>query len=150
MGTDKTVVLNNPNKDNLTYESSLSCSHTRNFFLSEGSENSLPPEQTGIVDSSATNLYIAPNVPYGKLNMTAKNIRVGTANGQVAISTSHATLPIQQLAEDFPTTGYIMLTFKNTLIGVGPICDANCTVVFRKEYVTVMSPDGKPILQRWI
>ena len=42
-----------------------------------------------------------------------------------------------------------MPTFTNTLIGVGPICDANYTVVFKKEDVTVISPEGKPILQGW-
>ena len=42
-----------------------------------------------------------------------------------------------------------MPTFTNTLIGVAPICDANCIVVFRKEDVTVLSPQGKPILQGW-
>ena len=42
-----------------------------------------------------------------------------------------------------------MPTFTNTLIGVGPICDANCTVVLKKEDVTVLSPEGKPILQGW-
>ena len=60
-----------------------------------------------------------------------------------------ATLQIPQLDADFPTTGYIMPNFTNTLIGVGPICDTNCTVVFRKEDVTVMSLDGKPIIQGW-
>ena len=84
------------------------------------------------MDSGATHLYIATNAPYGKLKTTAKKIRVGTANGQVETSTATDTLPIPQLATDFPTTGYIMHTFTNTLIGVGPICDANCTVVFRK------------------
>ena len=42
-----------------------------------------------------------------------------------------------------------MPTFTNTLIGVGPICNSNCTVVFNKEYVTVLSPQGKPIVQGW-
>ena len=40
-----------------------------------------------------------------------------------------------------------MPEFTNTLIGVGPICDAKCTVVFNKKNVTVLSPEGKPILQ---
>ena len=39
--------------------------------------------------------------------------------------------------------------FTNTLIGVGHICDANCTVVFKKKDVTVLLPEGKPILQGW-
>ena len=80
------------------YEASLSCSPTRKSYVSEGNENRLPPKQTGIVDSGATHLYIAPNAPYGQMDTTTKKIRVGTANGQVAISTSKSTLPIQHLA----------------------------------------------------
>ena len=83
------------------------------------------------------------------MDTTGKQIRVGTANGQVANSTAMATLPIPQVNEDFSTKGCIMPTFTNTLIGVGPICDANCTVVFKKEDVTVLSPKGEPILQGW-
>ena len=94
-------------------------------------------------------MYIAPNAPYGKMNTTAKKIRVGTANGQVFSSIATAKLPIPQLNADFPTKGYIIPTFTNTLIVVGPICDANFKVVFRKEYVTVLSPQGKHILQGW-
>ena len=104
-------------------------------------------KKTGIVDSGATHIYIAPNAPYKKMDTTGKHIRVGTANVQVANSTAMATLPIPQVKADFPTKGYIMTTFTNTLIGVGPICDADCTVVFKKEDVTVLSPKGEPILQ---
>ena len=114
------------------YEASLSFSPTRKTYISEEKENRLPPEQTVIVDSGATNLYIAPNASHSQLYTSASRIRVGAANGQVAISTSKARLPIPQLDVDFPTTGYIMPTFTNTLIGVGPICDANCTVVLKK------------------
>ena len=132
VGTAKTVVLNNTNKDNLMHEDSLRCSPTTKTYVSDREENSIPPDQTGIVDSGATHMYIAPNAPYGQMNTTAKKLKVGTANGQAASSTATATPPIPQLDVDFPTKGYIMPTFKNTLIGVGPICDANCTVVFRK------------------
>ena len=129
------------------YEASLSCSPTRKTYISEENENSLPPEQTGIVDSGATHLYIAPNAPYGPLDTSSSIIIAGTANVQVAISTSKATLPIPQLAAEFPTTAYILPTFTNTLIGIGPICDANCTMVFTKQDVTVISPEVKYILQ---
>ena len=125
------------------YEASLSCSTTRKTYISEENENSLLPEQTGIVYSGETHLYITPNAPHGPLDTSTSRIRVGTANGQVAISTTKATLPIPQLAANFPTTGYIMPTFTNTLIGIIPICDANCTVVFKKQDVTVISPEGK-------
>ena len=57
------------------------------------------------MDSDATHLYIATNANYGQLNTTAKKIRLGTANGKVATSTAMATLPIPQLAADFPTKG---------------------------------------------
>ena len=131
------------------YEDSLSCTPTTKTYVSKIKENSLPPDKTGKVDSGATLMYIAPNAPYGQMNITAKKIRVGTENGQVVSSTEMATLPIPQLEADLPTKGYIMPTFTNTLIGVGPICDANYTVVFRKEDVTVISPQGKSILQGW-
>ena len=101
------------------YEASLSCSPTRNTYipkLSEENENSLLLEHTGIVYSWATHLYIAPNAPHGPLDTSATKIIVGTANGQVATSSAKATLPIPKLAADFPTTGYIMPTFTNTLI----------------------------------
>ena len=94
-------------------------------------------------------MYIAPNTQYGQMDTTANKILLGTVNGQVEISTATATVPIPQLYADFPTTGYIMPTFTNTLIGVGPICDVNCTVVFMEEDVTVMSPGSNPILQGW-
>ena len=152
MGTAqaKTVVLlNNPNKEKLQYEASLSCSPTNIAYVSNKTDKHLPPEKTGIVDSGATHIYIAPKASYEKMYTTEKYIRVVTANGQVANSTAIATLPIPQVKVDFPTKGYIMTTFTNTLIGVGPICDADCTVVFKKEDVTVLSPKGETILQGW-
>ena len=42
-----------------------------------------------------------------------------------------------------------MPSFTNTLVGVGPICDADFTFMFTKYDVTVFAPDGKPILTGW-
>ena len=117
--------------------------------LYEEKENILPQQHTGILDSGATHLYIAPNAPHGPLDTSTATVKVGTANGQVATSAAKSTLPIPQLAADLPTTGYIMPSFTNTLIGVVPICDANCTVVFKKKDVTVLLPKVKTILQGW-
>ena len=61
-------------------------------------------------------------------------------------SAETATPPIPQLAADFPTTGYIIPSFTNTLIGIGPICDAYCKVLFTKKDVVVISLEGKTIL----
>ena len=96
------------------------------------------------MDSGATHLYIAPNTPHGPLDTNAATIRVGISNGNFATSVAKNTLHIPQLAADFPTMVYIMSSFTNTLIGVGPTCDANCTVVFKKNDVTVLSPEVIP------
>ena len=106
----------------------------------DNQEHILPQQKTGIVDSGATHLYISPTAPHGPPDTSSATIKVGTANVQVGTSAAKAALSIPQLAADFPTTGYIMPSFTNTLIGVGPICDANCTVVFKKKDVTVLSP----------
>ena len=65
-------------------------------------------------------------------------------------NSAKSTLTIPKLEEEFPTTGYTIPSFTNTLVVVGPICDADCTVVFTKKYVTVISPKGKAILTGWI
>ena len=74
MGLAKTVVLNNPNKDSLMYESILSCIPTTKTYVSNREENILPLDQTGIVHSGATHMYIAPNAPYVQMNTTANKI----------------------------------------------------------------------------
>ena len=75
MGTAqaKTVVLhNNTNKEKLQYEDSLSCSPTNQAYVSEKTTKHLLPEQTGILDSSATHIYISPNAPYEKWTQREK------------------------------------------------------------------------------
>ena len=141
-GIAKTVVHNNPSKDIILYEASLNCSPTQHG-------NNFPQHHTGIVDSGATHIYIAPSAPHGHPNTKATPIAVGTASGQMVKSTATATLPIPQSAAEFPTTGYIMPSFTNTLIGVGPIYDADCKVLLTKKDVVVISPEGKTILTGW-
>ena len=114
------------------YEASLGCSPAQTYMptLYEENENTPPQKHTGIVDSGETHLYIATNAPHGPLDTGAATNKVGTENGQVATSAAKDTLRIPQLAAYFPTTGYIMPSLTNTLIGVGPICDAKCNAVF--------------------
>ena len=91
----------------------------------------------GIVASVATHLYIALSDPHGPTNTSVSQISVGTATGYVKRSSATATMPIHQLSADFPNTGYIMPSFTKTLVGVRPICDADCTVLFTKQDVIV-------------
>ena len=65
------------------------------------------------------------------IDVSAPKISVGTATGQAQRSAAAANFPkLPQLPEDFPRTGHVMPSFKHTLIGIGPICDADCKVLF--------------------
>ena len=108
-----------------------------------------PQSDTGIVDSGETHLYTAPLAPHCPPNTSASKISVGTATRHVEGLSVTATLTIPQLAEDIPTTRYIMTSFTNTLVRARPIWGADYKVLFTKEYVTVFSPGGKPILTGW-
>ena len=39
--------------------------------------------------------------------------------------------------------------FHHTLIGVGPLCDADCTVTFTHEAVFVQDQQGTPVITGW-
>ena len=140
-----------PINEPLLYGSSLRCSTNLTYLPTPDAqqEHILPQEETGIVDPGETHLYIALSPPHGPPDTSASTISEGTANGQVENSSEKATLPIPKLAVDFPTTGYIMPSFTNTLVGVGPICDAHCTVIFTKQDVTVLLTKCKAILIGW-
>ena len=83
LGTEKTVVHKPPNKEDLIYEASLSCSPTHTYIpnISEENENILPQQHMGVVDLGATHIYIAPNTPHGPLDTSAATNKGGTANG---------------------------------------------------------------------
>ena len=71
LGMAKTVVHKNPSNDTIMYEAILSCSPTQQ-------ENILPQHHTGIVDSGANHIYIAPAAPHGQPNTKAKPYRTPT------------------------------------------------------------------------
>jgi len=74
---------------------------------------------------------------------------VGTATGHVQQSTATAEINLPQLPSDFPRTGHVMPGFKHTLMGVGPIRDANILVLFNKDSVKICDLAGKMILTVW-
>ena len=45
--------------------------------------------------------------------------------------------------------GNIFPAFKNSLVGIGPFCDADYKVLFSEETVTVFEPTGETILIGW-
>ena len=70
-------------KEPLLYESSLSCIPTLSYIPTPDAPQILPQQDTGIVDSGATHLYLAPTAPHGSMDSSASTISVGTANVQV-------------------------------------------------------------------
>ena len=89
------------------------------------------------------------SAPHVSPDTSASKISVVTADGRVEKLPATAILPIPQLASYFPTTVFIIPSFANTLVGVRLICDADCTLVFTKQDVTVFSLKVKPILTCW-
>ena len=147
----QTVIHRYPIKETFLYEDSLSYSPTLTYIPTPDAQQGriLQQQYMGIVYSGATHLYIFPSAPYGPSDTSAATIIVGTANGQVENPSSKATLPIPKFVADFPTMGCIIPSFTNTLVGVVLICDADCTVFFTKQDLTVLSLKGKPIITVW-
>ena len=81
-GTAKTVVHRYSLKETLLYEASLSCSTTLTYITTPDHQQGkiLLQQDTGIVVSGATHLYISPSAPYGPPDTSAATISVGTAN----------------------------------------------------------------------
>ena len=67
----------------------------------------------------------------------APKVTVGTETDQTQKSTGAGDLDLPHLPSGFPIKGNLMPGFRHTLVGVGPICDAECTVTFTRESVIV-------------
>ena len=94
-------------------------------------------------------IYFAAYAPIVNVNLSSPSVKEGTATGQTQQSTGTGGLNLPQLPSGFPLTGHIIPGFSHTLIGVGPLCDADCTVTFTHESVIVRDMRGTPVLTRW-
>ena len=83
------------------------------------------------------------------MDPTAPHIRVGAASGQPMTSTGTCELVLPQLPSNFPTTVHIMPVFQENLVGVGSMCDSNCTVKFSKYAVNSYNTNGTPLITGW-
>ena len=83
------------------------------------------------------------------IDRSAPKVTVGTATVQTqsSVGTGESNLP--KLPSGFPVTGHIMPGFKHALIGVGPLCDSDCTVKFTRADVIVRDAQGSPVLTGW-
>ena len=74
---------------------------------------------------------------------------MGTATGKVQHLTTTGQLALPNLPNTFSSTVHIMPGFNHTLLGVGPICDAGCTVTFICDSVVVRDATNSTILTGW-
>ena len=74
---------------------------------------------------------------------------LGTENGQLVRSSAMEFLPITQTDHYFPTNGYVIPSFANTLVGIGPLYNTSCYVTLVNHDVMFNNPRGHPILTGW-
>ena len=108
----------------------------------------LPSNDTAIADTGASDIYLTPNAPVINIDTSAPKVRVGTATGAPQLSAGTGEVNLSQLPAEC-RTGQIMPTFAHNLMGIGPLCDANCKVLFTADDVTVYDRHSKPILRGW-
>ena len=101
------------------------------------------------MDSGANGFYAIPGAPLTNVDPAAPRIAVGTATGAPNLSSARADSLLTQLPPKAREGGHIMPSFKHNLMGLGPICDADCTVTFSKTTVTIFDPRGQPIGTGW-
>ena len=102
-----------------------------------------------MVNSGATDIYFSDDAPIVNINLSAPKVTVETATGQSQKSTGTGELNFPKLPSGFPVTGHIMPGFRHTLIRVGPLFDADCTVTFTRAAVVVRDARGIPVLTIW-
>ena len=74
---------------------------------------------------------------------------VGTATGQTQQYAGTGKLALPHLPLGFKIKGYPVTGLRHTVIGVGPLCDADCAVTFTREAVIVRDKQGTAVLTSW-
>ena len=110
------------------------------------SNRALRKQQTGIVDSGASDLYLVRDAPLDGFNPNSPKVRVETATGQVQQSSGTAKLALTNLPYEYTKTGKVIPSFKHTLLGLGIIFDTDCKVVFTKGAVLIYDTVCTPII----
>ena len=106
----------------------------------------LTPSDTAIANTRASLIYLTHKAPCVNIKNNAHKVLVGTDGGPLHQSSAlcnhlHTNLPI--------TSVNIKPKFHNKLMGIGPLCDHDCQVVFKIKYVTVYLQDDKILLLGW-
>ena len=94
-------------------------------------------------------IYFSADAHIFNIERSAPKVIVGTATGQSQNSTGTGELNLPKLPSGFPVTGHIMPGCLHILIGLGPLCDADCTVTFTRVAVIVRDSRVIPVLIVW-
>ena len=123
----------------LPNSSKVPANHTRQ-------EHVLLKKATGISDSGATDVYFSTDSPVVNIDRAAPKVTIGTATGQTQKSAGTGNLALPNLPSGFTIKGHPIHGFFHTLIRLGPLFDADCTVTFTHEAVIVCNKQGTAVL----
>ena len=101
------------------------------------------------MDSGASGIYYIPTAPVDNLNLAAPQIRVGTDSGGLAYSLASAQVALSQIPSYFTESFHVIADLNHYLMGLGSICDAECSVHFHKFTVKIYDSQGIPLIQVW-
>ena len=109
----------------------------------------LPTKATGIVDSGATDIYFSIDAPVVNIDRATPKVTVGTSTGQTQKLAVAGNLALPHIPLGFPIKGHLMTGLLHTLIVVGPLCDADCTVTFTRKAANVPYKQVTSVLTGW-
>ena len=90
-------------------------------------------------------IYLTPKAPCANINPNSLKVLTSTADGLPHQSSALCNLLHTNLRV---TSGHIIPQFHHKLMGIGPLCDHICRVLFEKKPVTVYSRDNNVLLRR--
>jgi hypothetical protein len=109
----------------------------------------LPAHHTGIANFGSNGHYFASDAPVANYNPKAPTVDIRMANNYPKCLVASATLASATALPPAALLGRVISYFPQTLIGLGPFANQDCTIVFTRTAVTVYHPDGHPILSDW-
>ena len=100
----------------------------------------------GRLEDGLQDKYFAIDAPVVNIDRTAPNVTVCTATEKTQQSTGTGDLNLPHLPSGFPIKGHLMPGSRHSLLGVGPLCDSDCTVTFTCKAIIIQDKQGTEVL----
>ena len=65
-------------------------------------------QETAVIDSGASNIYLTVNAPKQQVDKKAPTVRVSTADGTPQVSSASCDFALPHIPADFPKSGHVM------------------------------------------